>query len=161
MKKYKGLLAIVAAGMLALTACGSDSKSSNTSAVESSEATVTYEDGNYKGKSATYGTEDDLDSGYGIVNFTVSNGKITECTFQTYELDGTLKDESYYTAADLDSNQKRNARTAVEACVEYANALIASQNISDVDCIAGATINFNQFVNAVERALKAGPISTE
>ncbi|MCR5113874.1 MAG: FMN-binding protein [Acholeplasmatales bacterium] len=160
MKKIKGLLAIVASGMLALASCGSDSKSS-TEALESSEATVTYEDGTYRGKSSTYGTDDDVDSGYGIVTFTISGGVITECTFQTYKLDGTLKDESYYNNAELDSNQKRNAKTAVEACVEYANALIAAQNISDVDCIAGATINFNQFVNAVEKALKAGPVYTE
>lgn len=156
MKKIKPIIALALASLFLTTSC-SNKEVSNPNQKE----TIKYEDGTYRGKSSTYGQEDDLDSGYAIVTFSVADGKITECELKTYELDGTLKGEEYYTNANLDTNQKRNAKTAVEACVEYANMLITSQSIDDVDCISGATLNYNQFVDAVNKALKSGPINTK
>ena len=117
----------------------------------------TYADGTYEGKSSVYentdGTTDG--NGYGVVTITITDGKITECTYQTYETDGTLKDEDYGKQdgqiANKDYYQK--AQKAVSACTEYANQLMANGQLDGIDAISGATVNYNEFQEAVEAAL--------
>ena len=47
----------------------------------------------------------------------------------------------------------RKAQKAVAACDEYASQLIRSGRVDDVDAISGATVNYNEFVEAANRAL--------
>ena len=84
------------------------------------------------------------------------NNKITECEFKTYELDGTLKDTEYGKENGEIANKDfyNKAQKAVGACDQYAKALVSSGNIKDVDAIGGATINFGEFKEAVQLALK-------
>ncbi len=118
-----------------------------------------YADGTYTAQSTEYHNEDENDdsgNGYGVVTLTVKDNKITECEFKTYELDGTLKDTEYGKENGEIANKDfyNKAQKAVGACDQYAKALVSSGNIKDVDAISGATINFGEFKEAVQLALK-------
>lgn len=119
---------------------------------------VTYKDGTYEGKSSVYESEDGSDdgNGYGVVTITIENGQITECTFQTYEVDGTLKGEDYGKEDGRIANKDyyNKAQKANAARAEYANMLVANGQLNGIDAISGATINYNEFVEAVENALE-------
>ena len=152
MKKMT-LLALAAVMALGLTACGGSSSKS-------------YADGTYTGQSAMYyaadfATEDDDESddtanGYGEVVITIKDGAIAECTFATYEEDGTLKGEDYGMQDGEIKNRDyyNKAQKANAARDEYAAQLVEAGSAKDVDCISGATINYNEFLDAVDAALE-------
>lgn len=133
---------------LSVTGCGGDNDSKATN----------YKDGTYEGKSSVYQNEDGSSegNGYGVVNITIKDGKISECTFKTYEPDGTLKAEDYGKADGEIANRDyyNKAQKAVAACNEYANMLVANGQLSGIDAISGATKNYDQFKEAVRDALK-------
>lgn len=119
-----------------------------------------YKDGTYEGKSEihTAGEEEGEESGgsgYGVVKLTVKDNKITACEYQTFEEDGTLKDEEYGKQngeiANADFYSK--AQKAQKACPIYASELVEAGNIEQVDVISGATINYEEFKEAVYDAL--------
>ncbi len=144
MKKMFCLAVIMAATMGAFTGCGNSN--------------VSYKDGTYEGKSSVYEAEDGSTdgNGYGVVNITISGGKISDCTYKTYEVDGTLKDEKYGMEGGRIANKDfyNKAQKANAACQEYANMLVANGQTDGIDAISGATINYNEFVEAVDNALE-------
>ena len=132
--------AALAAGLL--TGCGAAS----------------YRDGTYEGQSSVYENEDEDSeegNGYGVVDITISGGKISSCTFNTYEPDGKLKDEDYGKEGGEIKNKDfyNKAQRARSACENYSQQLVAKGDIGEVDAISGATYNYNQFVEAVDNAL--------
>ena len=142
LKRWIGAL-MIAASLGGLTACG--------------DKNVSYQDGTYEGKSSVYTSEDGSDdnNGYGEVSITIKDGAVTACTYQTYEPDGTLKDESYGMEGGKIANRDyyNKAQKAVAACEEYASQLVQSGSAKDVDAITGATINHDLFREAVDDAL--------
>ena len=147
----KKLFVITLAGLLCagiLAGCGGSQK--------------TYADGTYEGKSSVYENNDGTDdgNGYGVVTITIKDGAITECTYQTYETDGTLKDEDYGKQDGQIANKDyyTKAQRANAACAEYATQLISSGQIDDVDVISGATINYDEFKEAVDAALSQAEV---
>lgn len=115
-----------------------------------------YADGTYEGQSSVYEDEEDGDgNGYGVVSITVQDNVITDCTFQTFQVDGTPKDADYGKANGVIANEDyyNKAQRAVKACDEYARQLVESGDVGDVDSISGATINYNEFQDAVKDAL--------
>ncbi len=139
----KCLLAAVAGCVFFMGACGSE---------------VTYKDGTYTAKSSVFESEDGTESGngYGEVTITIQGGKITDCKYLTYEVDGSLKDEEYGKEDGRIANKDyyNKAQKANAACAKYADALVASGRLEGIDAISGATINYNEFVEAVTTALK-------
>jgi major membrane immunogen (membrane-anchored lipoprotein) len=138
MKKYGFPLALILAAALfggALSGCGSPS----------------YKDGVFSGKSG----EDDTGA-WGEVTLTVGDGKIRECRFVTWQKDGTVKDENYGKVNGEISNQNfyDKAQLAVEAMKHYAAQYVETQSLKDLDAVSGATIAYNQFIEAVENALE-------
>ena len=144
MRKWMGMTLTFAlcAGLLA--GCGGGSKS--------------YKDGTYEGKSSVYESEDGSDdgNGYGVVNLTIKDGSITECTYKTYEVDGTFKDEEYGKEDGRTANKDyyNKAQKANAARDEYASMLVQNGQLDGIDAISGATINYDEFVEAVNNALK-------
>ena len=115
-----------------------------------------YKDGSYTGQSAMYEGEDDgSGAGYGVVKLTIKDNKITECEYNTYELDGTLKDENYGKKDGEVANQDfyNRAQRAVRAVPMYAEKLLETGDLSKVDAISGATISYNEFKEAVTDVL--------
>lgn len=142
MKKYIPLLISLLSVPLILTSCGD----------------VSYKDGTYEGRSADFINEEEGDeagNGYGVVKLTIKDGKITECEYNTYELDGTLKDEEYGKENGEIKNKDfySKAQRARSACEQYAKALVEKGSIDEVDAISGATVNYNEFQEAVAEAL--------
>jgi major membrane immunogen (membrane-anchored lipoprotein) len=138
MKKYGFPLALFLAAALlggTLSGCGSPS----------------YKDGVFSGKSG----EDDTGA-WGEVTLTVGDEKIRECRFVTWQKDGTVKDENYGKVNGEISNQNfyDKAQLAVEAMKRYAAQYVETQSLKDLDAVSGATIAYNQFIEAVENALE-------
>ena len=151
-KRIVAPIMCVSAISLLLAGCGGSS-------------TADLEDGTYEGKSEVYVADelaledeevDEAANGYGVVSITIEDGAITDCTYQTYEEDGTLKDEEY----GKEDGEVRNtdyynkAQKAVAACAEYADQLVETGDVKKVDTISGATINHDEFVEAVDAALE-------
>ncbi len=130
-------LMALAVGCFGLTACGGSG---------------TLNDGTYTGQSEMHDEEAQA-SGYGVATVTIKDGEITDCTFETYELDGTLKDENYGVSLSGNENKYKEAQAAVEAASEYAKQLVEKGSVDDVDVISGATVNLTEFQEAVDDAL--------
>ena len=135
---------LCAAGMtLTFTACGGGSGN--------------YKDGTYEGRSQIHTNDEEEGSGdgYGVVNITIKDNKITACTFKTYEEDGTLKDSNYGKVRGQVANADyyNKAQKALKAADEYAKQLVEAGSLDGVDAISGATINFEEFNEAVQDAL--------
>lgn len=118
-----------------------------------------YADGTYTAQSSEYINDEDdstAGNGYGVVTLTISNNEITACTFKTYELGGKLKDEDYGKENGEVANRDfyNKAQKALAACDKYAEQLVKKGDIKEVDAISGATVNYNEFTEAVKLALK-------
>lgn len=142
MKNKKRLAACVMALTVILAGCG---------------GSAGYADGTYTGTSSVYENEDGSTdgNGYGVVTVTVSGGVITDCVYETYEIDGTKKDTEYGKEGGSIKNKDyyNKAQKAVMACQEYADMLVANGSTKGLDAISGATINYNEFLEAVDDAL--------
>ena len=143
MKRYAAFLLTAAAALL-LTGCGGKK--------------VSWKDGTYEAQSSVFENDDGTDdgNGYGVVSVTISGGKITDCSFLTYEADGKLKDEDYGKEDGRIANKDyyNKAQKANAACAEYASLLVQNGQLDGIDAISGATINFKEFKEAVGLALK-------
>ena len=141
--KKKVICVLLLVLMLLLTACGGGS-STNTPA--------NYADGTYSGRSSDFEEDESGNgSGYGEVEIEIKGNKIISCTFLMYELDGTLKDSTY--GADLSKENRLKAQKAVQSADKYAEMLVKSGSLDGVDAISGATISYNEFLEAVKDAL--------
>ena len=143
MKKIPLIIALAAICAVSFTGCGEKN----------------YADGTYTARSQEYINDEDdstAGNGYGEVTLTIKNNTITDCTFQTYELDGTLKDEEYGKEEGEIKNKDfyNKAQKALAACDKYSEQLDSKGSINEVDAISGATVNYNEFVEAVDEALK-------
>jgi major membrane immunogen (membrane-anchored lipoprotein) len=109
-------------------------------------------DGVYEGQSG----EDDRGA-YGKVHITITGGKIAACDFVTWQKDGTIKDENYGKVNGEISNRDfyEKAQLAVRAMKRYAEQYTEIQDLNAVDAVSGATIAYNQFLEATEEALAA------
>ena len=122
---------------------------------------ASYKDGTYTAQSSVYEALDENEDaeveGYGEVTLTIENNTVTACEFHTYTKDGTLKDEEYGKEGGVVANPDyyNKAQKAVRACEAYAAELVEAGNPSaKVDAISGATVNYNEFNEAVKEALK-------
>lgn len=144
-KTYLTITVILVLAMSAfMTGCGGGSGSS-ASAGEPADGTYTARSSDYEADESGNG------SGYGEVTITIEGGVITACEFSMYELDGTLKDDTY--GADLSQENRLKAQKAVQAGSKYAAQLVETGSLDGVDQITGATICYSEFTEAVQNAL--------
>ncbi len=115
-----------------------------------------FSDGIYEGQSIVNEEDTSYGNGYGVIEITISGGVITECTFETYNQDGTLKAEDYGKEGGKISNRDyyNMAQKAVASCEKYADQLVKGGSLKEVDAISGATVNYDLFREAAEDALK-------
>ena len=77
--------------------------------------------------------------------------------FETFEKNGKSKyTEDYGKINGEASNMAyyEKAQKAVEASKGYAEQYMKVQSLTEVDAVSGATISYNQFVEAVQSALQ-------
>ncbi|MDR2629713.1 MAG: FMN-binding protein [Spirochaetaceae bacterium] len=110
-----------------------------------------YKDGLYSGRSG----EDDTGA-WGEVTITITGGRTTDCRFITRQKDGTVKDENYGKVNGEISNRDfyDKAQLAVRAMAQYARQYQETGDLKKIDAVSGATIAYNQFLEAVENALE-------
>lgn len=130
---------IILMALFLLSACGDNNQ------------TISYKDGTYIGKSR----EDDTGA-YGEVTIVIIQGQINSCKFVTWQADGSIKDKEYGKVNGEISNKDyyNKSQLAVDAMGKYAKQFEQAKKIKGVDAIAGATIAYDQFVEAVNAALK-------
>jgi major membrane immunogen (membrane-anchored lipoprotein) len=111
-----------------------------------------YQDGAWSGKSG----EDDTGA-WGEITITIKQGAVTGCVFITRQKDGTVKAEDYGKINGEISNPDfyEKAQLAVRAMKRYAQQYAETGRLDAVDSVSGATIAYNQFMEAAERALAA------
>ncbi|MDR2370440.1 MAG: FMN-binding protein [Treponema sp.] len=111
-----------------------------------------YRDGTYTGKSG----EDDTGA-WGEISIVIENGKVADCTFLTYQKDGSVKDQDYGKVNGEISNRVfyDKAQLAVRAMEKYAGEYRQTGDLKSVEAVSGATIAWNQFNEAAEMALAA------
>lgn len=113
---------------------------------------IKYKDGVYK----SFANIKDDWGGTAEVEIKIEEGKIVECTFLSYEKNGNLKGTEYGKVDGVIKNMGlyKIAQASVLKAAEYGQKLIETQNIDDVDVIAGASISYKLFKDAVENALQ-------
>jgi major membrane immunogen (membrane-anchored lipoprotein) len=140
-KKFLSFFGMLSLSVCMLTGCGSKN----------------FADGTYTGQSSVYESDEDggNGNGYGVVTITIKDNTITECTYETYEPGGTLKDSDYGMQNGEVANRDyyNKAQKAIAACEKYAENLVETNDVSKVDAISGATINYDNFQEAVKDAL--------
>lgn len=109
-------------------------------------------DGTYEALSSR-----DEDGAYAKVTLTIQNGEIADCDYVTFQKSGEIKDENYGKEAALLGNSGfyEKAQRAVAAMKIYRQQLLERKSLDQVDHISGATIAYEQFNEAVSRALEA------
>ena len=110
-----------------------------------------YQDGVYSGKSS-----DDDTGAWWEVTLTIAGGLTVDCRFLTRQKDGAVKDENYGKVNGEISNRDfyDKAQLAVRAMAQYARQYQETGDLKKVDAVSGATIAYNQFLEAAENALE-------
>ncbi len=127
-------------GAIALGGCGQSSVPANT-----------LPDGTYTGES-----EPESDGSYGIINFTVQSGNITDASFVMYDQDGTAHDQNYGLGADgtpVDKDFYQRAQNAIEAEKQFVTQFKETGDQSEVESIAGASLSLRLFHSAIDDAI--------
>lgn len=110
-------------------------------------------DGSYTGQS-----EPETDGSYGIVDFTISGGKVADVSFIIKDKDGTPHDENYGLGSDgtpADKTFYQRAQNAIEAEKSYMSQLKETNNQNEVESIAGASVSYRVFLGAIRDAVES------
>ncbi|MDR1317580.1 MAG: FMN-binding protein [Spirochaetales bacterium] len=112
---------------------------------------ASYRDGEYSALSGK-----DERGAYAEVTLTIRGGKVTDCVFLTWQKDGSVKDEDYGKVNGEISNRDfyAKAQLAVRAMEQYRKEYMDSGSLDGVNAVSGATNSYNQFLEAVEKALE-------
>jgi len=158
MRKYSTLLLVGAVSTQLLAGCTSSNqaasevvpdKKNEMAAVETKKLDH-YVDGTYTADSQ----KDDF-GGIGKISITLKQDKIVNASFVGYEHGGKIKDAEYGKTNGKIENPVfyKKAQNAVKANATYAQQLIDVQRTEKVDAISGATVSYNQFMDAANKAL--------
>lgn len=117
--------------------------------VSGCDRTRYYESGTFSGRSF------DDPTGYGVVTIQIEENKIVDCQYEMRLRNGNIKDEEYGKVNGDMRNRSyyEKAQFAVKSAPLYIKQLLEVQKPSKVDAISGATIAYNQFLDAVDAAL--------
>jgi major membrane immunogen (membrane-anchored lipoprotein) len=108
-------------------------------------------DGVYEGASGADDT-----GAWGEVSLTVRDGQVAACAFITRQKDGAIKGDDYGKINGEISNAAfyEKAQLAVRAMGDYAAQFVERGSLDKVDAVSGATIAYNQFLEAAGAALE-------
>lgn len=151
----KMLTAAVAALAVAVvvSGCGGDTaapKQEQKQAANAADDLSAAKDGTYSAVSR----KDEM--GSGRITIVIKDHKIKAAQFDGLNPDGVVKDETYGMSDGEIKNEGKykKAQLAVKAHKDFADQLVERQKLSKVDAIAGATVSYNQFVEAAQDAIE-------
>ena len=90
--------------------------------------------------------------GYSHVELTIKDGAIVNVVHTGIDRDGKPKDEHY--GEGRDTGIQKKAQVAYKAIDAYASQLVSKKDLAKVDAIAGATVSYDQFKEAVTKAVE-------
>lgn len=148
MRRYADLLVIAAIAASLFTGCGSPQKDISASTKEQIKS---YKDGTYTAQSSQ-----DERGAVGEITLVIEKGKIAKADYKGIMKDGNLKDTDYGKTNGKIENQDfyNKAQNAVRATSSYPAKLVETQNVDKIDAVSGATVSYNQFAEAVKKALE-------
>ena len=151
-KTVLGVTVLLSIGVM-LVGCGDEKKEAPKSDAKPAAQAMSVDltgakDGTFAADSAKH---DQL--GYSHVELTIENGAITKVVHTGFDKDGKQKDESY--GADKPEGVRKKAQNAYKAIGSYASQLESKKDLAKVDAIAGATVSYDQFKEAVTKAVEA------
>lgn len=153
MKKMAlGLAVLLSIGGM-ITGCGDEKKDAPKSDAKPAAQAVSVDltgakDGTYAADSSEH-----AQLGHSHVELTIENGAITKVVHTGFDKDGKVKDENY--GADKPEGVRKKAQNAYKAIGSYASQLESKKDLAKVDAIAGATVSYDQFNEAVAKAVEA------
>ena len=151
-KSVLGLAVLLSIGVM-ITGCGDEKKEAPKNDAKPAAQAVSVDltgakDGTYAADSSEH-----AQLGHSHVELTIENGAITKVVHTGFDKDGKVKDESY--GADKPEGVRKKAQNAYKAIGLYASQLESKKDLAKVDAIAGATVSYDQFNEAVAKAVEA------
>ena len=149
-KSVLGIAVLLSVGVM-LTGCGDEKKEAPKNDAKPAAQAVSIDltgakDGTYAADSAKH-----EQLGYSHVELTIENGAIAKVVHTGFDKDGKQKDENY--GADKPEGVRKKAQNAYKAIGSYASQLESKKDLAKVDAIAGATVSYDQFNEAVAKAV--------
>jgi len=146
-----GTAMLISAGLL-LTGCGADKpaqKEVGSAAPQAVALDMTgVKDGTFAADSSAH-----PQLGHSHVELTIKDGAIVKVVHRGIDKSGNVKDEHYGEGKEPGAQKK--AQNAYKAIGSYASQLESKKDLSKVDAVAGATVSYDQFKEAVEKAVDA------
>ena len=151
-KSVLGIAVLFSVGVM-LTGCGDEKKEAPKEAAKPAAQAVSIDltgakDGTFSADSAEH-----PQLGHSHVELTIAGGAITKVVHTGFDKDGKVKDENY--GADKPEGVRKKAQNAYKAIGSYASQLESKKDLAKVDAIAGATVSYDQFNEAVAKAVEA------
>ena len=149
MKKnlIRGIAFLLSAGLI-VSGCGSEKPAQKDDGKAQQEASLDMtgvKDGTFSADSS------EAKVGHSHVALTIKDGAITKVVHTGIDKNGNVKDEHYGDGKEPGAQKK--AQNAYKAIGSYAAQLESKKDLAQVDAIAGATISYDQFKEAVEKAV--------
>ena len=151
-KSVLGIAVLLSVGVM-LTGCGDEKKEAPKNDAKPAAQAVSIDltgakDGTFSADSAEH-----PQLGHSHVELTIAGGAITKVVHTGFDKDGKVKDENY--GADKPEGVRKKAQNAYKAIGSYASQLESKKDLTKVDAIAGATVSYDQFNEAVAKAVEA------
>ena len=148
MKKITmGIALLLAAGVI-ISGCGEEKKEAPKEEAQPVAALdlTGVKDGTFAADSSEHEK-----LGHSHVELTIKDGAITKVVHTSIDKEGKPKDENY--GADKTEGAHKKAQIAYKAIASYASQLESKKDLAKVDAIAGATVSYDQFKEAVMKAV--------
>ena len=150
-KSVLGLAVLLSIGAM-IVGCGDEKKEAPKNDAKPAAQAVSLDmtgvkDGTFAGDSSKH-----EQLGHSHVELTIANGAITKVVHTGFDKDGKVKDENY--GADKPEGVRKKAQNAYKAIVSYGEQLTASKDLAKVDAVSGATVSYDQFKEAVTKAVE-------
>ena len=150
-KTTLGLAVLLSIGVM-LTGCGDEKKEAPKEDAKPAAQAVSVDLTGAKDGTFAADSSEHAQLGHSHVELTIENGAIAKVVHTGFDKDGKQKDENY--GADKPEGVRKKAQVAYKAIASYASQLESKKDLAKVDAIAGATVSYDQFNEAVTKAVE-------
>ena len=149
-KTVLGVAVLLSIGIM-LVGCGDEKKEAPKSDAKPAAQAVSLDMTGAKDGTFAADSSEHAQLGHSHVELTIENGAIAKVVHTGFDKDGKVKDENY--GADKPEGVRKKAQVAYKAIASYAEQLTSKKDLAKVDAIAGATVSYDQFNEAVAKAV--------
>ena len=150
-KSVLGLAVLLSIGVM-ITGCGDEKKEAPKNDAKPAAQAVSVDLTGAKDGTFAADSSEHAQLGHSHVELTIENGAIAKVVHTGFDKDGKQKDENY--GADKPEGVRKKAQVAYKAIASYASQLESKKDLAKVDAIAGATVSYDQFNEAVTKAVE-------